>query len=217
MIIQWFGQACFKIQAKPGPNSEVTVIFDPFEPGFAGLKLPRLAGEVVAITHDHADHNYKAGVNGDYFLIDGPGEYEVKQIFIYGIPSWHDATQGQERGRNIIYLMKAEGISIAHLGDFGQTELTSEQLEQLDGVDILLLPVGGVYTIDGKRAAEIVGVIEPRIVIPMHYKIPGLKINLDPVDKFIRELGLKPEIMEKLKISKKDLPAEDTKLIQLTP
>ncbi|MBI5733363.1 MAG: MBL fold metallo-hydrolase [Candidatus Kerfeldbacteria bacterium] len=217
MLIQWFGQACLKVQAKPGPNNEVTVIFDPFEPAKIGLKLPRLSGDVVAITHDHFDHNYKDGVSGDYFLINGPGEYEVKQTFIYGIPSWHDASEGKERGLNTMYLLEAEGLSLAHLGDFGQNELTSSQLEQLEGVDILVLPVGGVYTIDAKKAAELVGAIEPRIVIPIHYKIPGLKVNLEPVDKFVRELGLKAETMEKLKVTKKDLPAEETKLILLTP
>jgi L-ascorbate metabolism protein UlaG (beta-lactamase superfamily) len=217
MVIQWFGQSCIKVQTKPGPNGEVTVLFDPFDPAKLGLKLPKLSADIVAVTHDHFDHNYVAGVSGEYFLIDGPGEYEVKQTFIYGLPGFHDNNQGADRGRITMYLLESEGISLAHLGDLGQTELTQEQLEHLEGVDILLLPVGGVYTINAKQAAAIVSQIDPRIIIPIHYRLPGLKENLDSVDKFIQEIGLKSTPEEKFKIAKKDLPQEETKLVLLKP
>lgn len=217
MNIEWFGQACIKVQAKPGPNNEVTVIFDPYEPSKTGLKLPKLSADVVAVTHDHYDHNYTAGVSGDFMLINTPGEYEVKQMFLYGLTGYHDDEKGDKRGAITMYLLETEGLSVAHLGDIGQSELTTEQLEVLEGVDILILPVGGVYTVDGKKAAEIVSQIEPRIVIPIHYKLPGLKSDLESVDKFIKEVGLKPETVEKLKISKKDLPQEETKLVLLMP
>lgn len=215
MVIQWFGQSCIKVQTKPGPNGEVTVLFDPFDPVKLGLKLPKLSADIVAVTHDHFDHNYVAGVSGEYFLINGPGEYEVKQTFIYGLPGFHDNNQGADRGRITMYLLESEGMSLAHLGDLGQTELTQEQLEHLEGVDILLLPVGGVYTINAKQAAAIVSQIDPRIIIPIHYRLPGLKENFDPVDKFIQEIGLKSTPEEKFKIVKKDLPQEETKLVLL--
>ncbi|MFH1112003.1 MAG: MBL fold metallo-hydrolase [Patescibacteria group bacterium] len=216
MNIEWFGQSCIKIQTKPGPNGEVTVIFDPFDPAKVGLKLPKLSGDIVAITHDHFDHNYLAGVSGDYFLIKGPGEYEVKQTFIYGIPGFHDNTGGSERGPITMYLLESEGMLLAHMGDLGQTQLTDEQLEQLEGVDILILPVGGVYTIDAKQAVEIISQIEPRIVIPIHYALPGSKIKLDNLDKFLKVMGIKnSEAVAKFKISKKDLPVEETKVIVL--
>ncbi len=138
MVIQWLGQACLKIATKPGLNGEVNVVFDPFDPKQTGLVLPKLTADVVAVTHDHFDHAYTAGVSGSYFLINAPGEYEVKQTFFYGVPGFHDAVQGAERGAITMYLMESEGISLAHLGDIGQAELTVEQLEQLEGADISL-------------------------------------------------------------------------------
>lgn len=217
MLIQWFGQSCFKVQTKPGPNGEVTVIFDPFDSSKMGLSLPKLSADIVAITHDHFDHNHVAAVGGDYFLIQGPGEYEAKQTFIYGVPGWHDNSSGSERGANTMYLLESEGISVAHLGDIGQQELSESQIEYLEGADILLLPVGGKYTVNAKEAHELVNQIEPRIVIPMHYKLPGLKVDLDPVDKFVKELGLSAQTEEKFRIVKKDLPQDETKLVLLKP
>lgn len=217
MVIQWYGQACLEVRIKPGPNGEVTVVFDPFDPKI-GLKLPKLSADVVAVTHDHYDHSNIAGVSGDPFLIQGPGEYEVKQTFFYGIPGWHDEVGGAERGAITMYLMEGEGLSLAHLGDLGQPELTEAQLEHLEGVDILVLPVGGTYTVNAKQAAAIVSQVEPRIIIPIHYQLPGLKLSkpLDGIEKFVHELGLKPETLDKLKVTKKDLPQEETKLVVLT-
>ena len=215
MVIEWFGQACVEVRTKPGPNGEVTVVFDPFDPKQLGLPLPKLTADILAVTHGHFDHNYTEGVGGEYTLIDGPGEYEVKQTFLYGIPGYHDAQGGKERGALTMYLLESEGISLAHLSDIGQKELTSEQLELLEGVDVLFVPVGGTYTVDAKQAHELVSQIEPRIVIPMHFQLPGMKVKLDGVDKFIKEMGLKPEETDKLKLAKKDLPQEETKLIVL--
>ncbi len=217
MVIQWFGQACFEVRTKSGPNSEVTIVFDPYDPKI-GLRLPKLNADIVAVSHDHYDHNNVAAVTGEPFVIKGPGEYEVKQTFIYGIPSWHDSTLGTERGPNTIYLLESEGLSLVHLGDFGQPELTPEQLEHIEGADILFIPVGGTYTVNAKQAGAIVSQVEPRLIIPMHYQVPGLKLSkpLDSVDRFIHELGLKPETTDKLKISLKDLPQEEMKLVVLT-
>lgn len=217
MQLEWFGQSCLRLQTKTGVNGDITVIFDPFDPKYVGLKLPKLSADILAITHQHPDHNYLEGVGGEYFLIQGPGEYEVKQTFIYGLPGWHDNKNGEERGKITMYIVQSEGLSVAILGDLGQNELTETQLEQLEGVDILILPVGGVYTIDGKQAADIVSQIEPRIVIPVHYYIPGLKIKLEGLDKFLKAMGVKKvETMEKLKVTKKDLLTEDTKVIVLS-
>lgn len=217
MVIEWFGHACFRVNAKPGPNTEVAVVFDPYDSKI-GLKLPRVTADIVAVTHDHHDHNNVAGVSGDPFVIQGPGEYEVKSLFLYGIPSWHDDTAGADRGANTIYLLESEGLSLAHLGDLGQTEVTTEQLEHLEGVDILFVPVGGTYTLNAKQAAAIVSQIEPRLIIPMHYQMPGLKLSkpLDGVEKFVHEMGLKAETVDKLKITQATLPQEETKLVVLT-
>ncbi|MBN1326256.1 MBL fold metallo-hydrolase [Candidatus Falkowbacteria bacterium] len=211
MTIFWLGQSAFKIQDK-----EVTVAIDPY--GEIGLKMPKFNAEVLLISHDHDDHNNKDAIKGDPFLIDGPGEYEVKNVFVYGIPAYHDDKEGAERGKVTMYLIEIDGVKIAHLSDFGQKSLTNEQLELLEGIDILLIPVGGHFTIDGEEAAKIVSQLQPRIVIPMHYKIPHLNIKLDPADDFLKEFGVtNPEKMDKLKISKKDLPQEETKVILLTP
>ncbi|MFH1207235.1 MAG: MBL fold metallo-hydrolase [Patescibacteria group bacterium] len=211
MQITWLGQSCFKIQGK-----DVTVITDPYKNDI-GLKLPRLNADIVTISHDHHDHNNIDAVNGAPFVIDKAGEYEVKNVFIQGIPSFHDGASGTERGNNIIYFIQMEELKIAHLGDLG-TKLSDEQLEKLEGVDIIFIPVGGVFTIDGKQAAEVVNQMEPRIAIPMHYKIPGLNIKLQSVDKFCDEMGVKQNGAEdKLKITKKELPAEETRVIILKP
>ena len=209
MVIYWLGQSAFKIQDK-----EVTVAIDPHDQ--TGLKMPKFQAEIVLISHDHPGHNNLEAIKGEPFIINSPGEYEVKNVFIYGISSFHDNKEGAERGKNIIYLIEMEGVKIAHLGDFGQDSLNEEQLELLEGVDILLIPVGGVNTINGTQSAKIISQLQPRIVIPMHYKIPGLTAKLEPVDKFLKEFGVSsPEVMEKLKISKKDLPQEETKVIIL--
>jgi L-ascorbate metabolism protein UlaG (beta-lactamase superfamily) len=166
MQITWLGQSCFKIQSK-----DVTVITDPYASDI-GLKLPRLNADIVTVSHDHHDHNNAEAVNGTPFVIDKPGEYEIKNVFVQGIPAYHDTSSGAERGNSIIYLFQIEELKIAHLGDLG-AKLTDEQLEKLEGVDIIFIPVGGTFTIDGKQAAEVVNQLEPRIAIPMHYKIPG--------------------------------------------
>lgn len=212
MQITWHGQACFKIQGK-----EATIITDPFDGKKYGLKLPRLSGDIVTSSHDHDDHNNVKAVSGQPFIIDTPGEYETKNVFIWGIHSWHDNKEGADRGENIIFIFQIDDIKIAHLGDLG-TNLNDEQFNQLEGVDILLIPVGGVYTINGQQAAEVVNKVEPRIVIPMHYKVPGLKLKLDGVEKFCDELGIKTNgAEEKLKITKKELPVEDLQVIILKP
>jgi len=213
MIITWQGHSCFKIQDKIGPDS-VTVVTDPFSKE-VGLKVPNFEADIVTISHDHYDHNNSSALRGQPLIIDCVGEYDYKGILVEGIDSFHDDKEGKERGLNIIYRFEVDDISIAHLGDLGGP-LDNAQLEKLAGTDILLIPVGGKYTLDAKKAIEVISQIEPRIVIPMHYKTADLKIDLDSVDKFIKEIGIEPTYEEKLKISKKDLPQEDMELVILS-
>ncbi len=214
MIITWIGHSCFKIQDKVGPDG-VTVVTDPFDKSI-GLKPPSFEADIVTVSHDHYDHNNVKALRGQPYVIDTAGEYDVKGVVVYGIQSYHDEKQGQERGSNIIYRIEMDGIAVSHLGDLGHV-LDNKQLEALAGTDILLIPVGGKYTLDAKKAVEVVSQIEPRIVIPMHYKIPGLKLDIAGADEFIKELGLKPEELDKLKISKRDLPAEEMEVVVLKP
>lgn len=213
MIITWQGHSCFKIQDKIGPDG-ATVVTDPFNKE-VGLKVPNFEADIVTISHQHFDHNNAAALRGQPFIIDSAGEYDVKGVLIEGIDSYHDDKNGAERGGNIIYRIEIDDISVVHLGDLGQI-LDNAQLEKLAGTDVLLIPVGGKYTLDAKKAVEVIAQIEPRIVIPMHYKIKDLKVDIEGVDKFIKEIGLTPTYEEKLKISKKDLPTEDMELVILS-
>ena len=209
MTITWFGQSCFRIESK-----EASVLIDPFSKEI-GLKPPRVKDDIVLVTHEHFDHNNLEGLNPEAFVIRNPGEYEKSGVAVYGILSYHDKSGGKERGLNTIYVVKAEDMTICHLGDLGQDKLTNEQIESIGDVDILIIPVGGTYTIDYKEAVEVIGQIEPKMIIPMHYKLPGLAVDLLGVDKFVKELGLSPEKMDKLKIANKNLPTEEMKLILL--
>ncbi|MFA6994864.1 MAG: MBL fold metallo-hydrolase [Patescibacteria group bacterium] len=213
MIITWQGHSCFKIQDKIGPDG-VTLVTDPFDKA-VGLKVPNFEANIVTVSHQHHDHNNVGALRGAPFVIDCAGEYDFKGVLIEGIDSYHDDKNGTERGGNVIYRIEIDDISIVHLGDLGQI-LDNAQLEKLVGTDILLIPVGGKYTIDAKKAVEVISQIEPRIVIPMHYKTKDSQVDVDGVDKFIKELGLTPTYEEKLKISKKDLPQEDRELIILS-
>ena len=212
MYITWLGQSCFKLQDKIGSDG-VMLVMDPYADEF-GLKMPRFEADIVTVSHDHHDHNNLGAIRGNPYIINTAGEYEVKSVFIEGVEAWHDEKNGAKRGKNIIYRVEMEDISVTHLGDLGHV-LETKQLEKLEGTDILLIPVGGKYTINAAKAVEVISQIEPRIVIPMHYKVPGLKVDIEGVEKFIKELGLKPRTEEKLKISKKDLPQEDMELVVL--
>ncbi|MDP2926706.1 MAG: MBL fold metallo-hydrolase [bacterium] len=219
MQIIWRGQSFFQIITAQAKDAPVSLAIDPFSDDL-GLRVPSVSADVLLITHDHNDHNNVKAVQGSPFVIDGPGEYEIKGVHIQGIPAFHDKSLGRERGRVTIYTIESEDIRVCHLADFGQKELFSEQIEDLGLVDILLIPVGGNYTIDSQEASKIIGQIEPKIVIPMHYQLPKLRLpaggKLDGLDKFLKVMGEKAsEPLPKLTIKQKDLPAEGMKTIIL--
>jgi len=206
--IYWAGQSCFQIDVSNSRDHSAEIVIDPFDEE-TGLKLPNLSADILLVTHDHHDHNNVSGVKGTPFLVSGPGEYEVKEVFIQGIPSFHDDKEGKERGKNTIYVIEAEDMRFCHLGDLGQKQLTDEQLEKIDAVDVLMIPVGGEYTIDSSEAQKIIGQIEPKIVIPMHYSLPKLKMKLDDVSKFLKTMG-KPSVapQDKLLVKESTMPKE---------
>ncbi|MAF26084.1 MBL fold metallo-hydrolase [bacterium] len=211
MYLTWYGQSCFKIQ-----GADTTVVTDPFDKTY-GLKTARGPADIVTISHDHTDHNAAGLIKGTSdkgpFIIDRAGEYEVGSVFVFGLPTWHDDSEGSERGPNIVFRFEVEGVSIVHLGDLGHS-LSNGALEKIEGADVLLIPVGGTYTLDAKAATKIISQVEPRLVIPMHYKVPGLKLNLGTVDTFCKELGVSSgERVKKLKITKKELPADEMKTV----
>ncbi|MFZ5559740.1 MAG: MBL fold metallo-hydrolase [Patescibacteria group bacterium] len=212
MKIAWYGQSCFKLLVKTNNGEKITVIIDPFSKEI-GLNPPRGSADIVIVSHNHYDHNNVKSVSGELFIIDGPGEYDIKKVFIKGIYSFHDNSEGKERGINTISVIEAEDMKICHLGDLGQKELSDKQLEKIGEIDILMVPVGGIYTINGSEAVKIINQIEPKIIIPMHYKIPGLNIKLNPVEKFLEEIGGEKETMEEFSIQKKDLTEEEMKVV----
>lgn len=205
--IYFYGQACFKIRGKGA-----SVVLDPYSNDFTGLKLPKLDANIVCVTHDHEDHNFVQGVKGidgnEPFLIKGPGEYEISGVNIVGVSSLHDDKEGAERGKNTIYQITIDEVNVVHLGDLGQKKLTQEQVEEIS-CDVLLIPVGGTYTIGAKDAPEIIAQLEPKIIVPMHYKVPNLKFDLEEVDAFLKTMGKEnSEKMSKLSVSRDKLPEE---------
>jgi len=217
MNIIWHGQSFFEIVTKDKENKELKIVMDPFDESI-GLKVPKTEARILLITHQHSDHSNKKAISGTPFLIEEPGEYEINGVYIKGIPAFHDNIQGKEREDIIVYLIETEDIKICHLGDFGQKELTSEQLDQLGDIDILMVPVGCVYTIDAKGASKIISQIEPKLVIPMHYQIPKLKLKLNSLEQFLKEIGspvIEPQ--KKLKVRSFNLPKEKMEIAVLEP
>ncbi|MBI2640683.1 MAG: MBL fold metallo-hydrolase [Candidatus Sungbacteria bacterium] len=213
MVISWLGQACFKIQ-----SGDLVIVIDPFSKDI-GLTPPRFRADLVLVTHGHYDHSNSESLTGEPLVITGPGEYEAKGVYVHGIQTFHDTTQGKERGLNTIYSIELEDMKLLHLGDFGENALREETLESVGDADIVMIPVGGKYTVDGEGAAKIVKQLEPRLVIPMHYKIPGLKIGLAGAEEFLKEMGAaKIEAQEKLVIKKRDVGEEEkTEVALLKP
>lgn len=204
MDIYFYGQAMFKLKGK-----NAAVFVDPYKSEFTGLKLPKdLSADLAISTHNHDDHNNLEVITDAALRITGPGEYEVKGVSVIGVSTFHDKENGTQRGRNTVYNISIDGLNIVHLGDLGH-KLSEEQIEEIGSTDILLVPVGSVYTIDAKAASDVVSQLEPKIVIPMHYGLPGLKFELEPVENFLKEMGFDAvEGQPKLSITKDKLPDE---------
>jgi len=198
--ITWLGHSCFRIKGK-----DVTVITDPYNPSL-GHTLSKLQADIVTLSHLHPGHCYTEAITSEFKEVKGPGEYELKGTFITGIATWHDDAQGQKLGRNTVYLLEMDGIALCHLGDLGHLP-SSELVEDVGDIDVLFVPVGGVSTIGGSRAAEIVRRLTPKVVIPMHYKTGTLATELEPVDKFLKEAGVKETVSQpKLSVSRSNIP-----------
>ncbi len=193
MEITWYGYSCFRLKGK-----NTTVITDPFTPDL-GYSFEKQSARIVTVSHGHANHTYSQAVAGDPKVVNRPGEYEIGGILIIGISTFHDAENGALHGKNNVYAIEVDDVNICHLGDLGQS-LNSNQIEELGNVDVLLIPVGGGSTITGSQAAALCRSIEPRIVIPMHYKTLTLTRELDGVDKFLKEMGI-TEIASQPKIT----------------
>ena len=186
MDIRYLGHASFFIKTK---NSRV--ITDPFDPKI-GLKFPKQEADTVTVSHQHADHNFLSQITGDPLIIDWPGEFEKQEVRITGYSSFHDKQKGAERGPNVLYKIEGDGISILHCGDLGVVP-DDTFLGQIGEVDVLLVPVGGFFTIDASEAVDLVKKVEPSLVIPMHFNRPELDQEiygkLTPVEDFLKKIG----------------------------
>jgi len=222
MDITYLGHSSFKIVVNSSPagiKTKTAIITDPFDSAMLGLKYSQVEGEIVTISHDHRDHNAQEKVGGVKKVVNGPGEYEISGVSIIGYPSFHDNEKGAARGKNTIYVIEAEGLRLVHLGDLGHV-LAEDLINEIGDVDVLMIPVGGEFTIGPKDAAEIVNKIEPYFVLPMHYKMAGVNAEmfakLQPIETFLKESGYSTENLPKLSIKKEDiLEDQSTKIVVL--
>jgi L-ascorbate metabolism protein UlaG (beta-lactamase superfamily) len=206
MNIQYYGHSCFKITTKPtGRGGDDVIIFlDPFDKSI-GLRPPQGIADLVLVSHDHKDHNNIQAIKGNPQIVNIPGEYSIKGVSITGISSYHDEKEGMERGLNTIYILESEELKICHLGDLG-CDLNEKQLEKISGSDIVMIPIGGKYTIGAKKAVALIKKIEPAIIIPMHYKVNGLTVDIADEKEFCILMGDCPkEKNNKITLKKKDL------------
>ena len=199
MEITWLGHASFRLRGRDG-----TVITDP-TPRKAG-SASRLSATIVTVSHQHPGHSAVATVGGTFRVISGPGEFEVAGIEIVGVPTFHDSERGKKRGKNTAYVIELDDLVVCHLGDLGHVP-TTEQLGQMRKIDVLLIPVGGDVTIDGAQAVDVISLIEPKIVIPMHYRTGDGENRLETVDRFLRDMGVSgTEALPKLSVTPSSLP-----------
>ena len=211
MEITWLGHSCFRLRGR-----DAAVVMDPCGKE-TGYNISRPAADIVTVSHEHPAHNNVGGVAGSPRVVQGPGEFEIAGVLIMGIPTYHDSEKGEKLGKNTAYVLELDDVRVCHLGDIGHVP-TPEQVEELSGVDILLAPVGGGSTINAAAAVETISLLEPKLVIPMHYKTPALKDGgLEPLGRFIKEMGAKnayEERQPKLSVTKSTLP-EETKVLVL--
>ncbi len=209
MEITYLGHSCFKLKGKSG-----TVITDPYDSSI-GLVLPKSSADIITVSHQHSDHNSTQKIAGTTkrpkpFIVQDPGEYEIGGISVFGTASYHDDKKGEERGVNTIFTVLIDDLMVCHLGDLGH-ELNDEQLQELGTIDVLLIPVGGHYTIDPKTAIKVIQQIEPTYIIPMHYQTSQhgkLFADVLPIDAFLKAYGKSPTPQPKLVVDKTKLPEE---------
>lgn len=209
MDITWYGHSCFRITER----NRITVVTDPYGDTL-GLETPKLKADVVTISHDEPGHNNVSAVKGEPYVLSGPGEYEIGGLFIMGI-AMHN-TEAARPIRNVAYVIEMDNLTVLHLGDLDHVPEQSV-IEEIGEVNVLLIPVGGGKGLKASEAAEVVALVEPHFVVPMHYALPGLTLELDPVDRFLKAMGVtKVQEAEMLRVTAGSLP-EQPQVVMLTP
>jgi len=181
MKIDWLGHSCFKVTLKSG----TVILFDPFD-STVGYAQQEVIADIVVISHAHFDHNDLSHIKGEYEVVDTAGVHEIGDVTLEGIKTWHDHTGGEERGENLAFLLNVNGLRLCHMGDVGCVP-DADVLEKLKGVELLLIPVGGNYTVDAKEAMVIIDAISPNIIMPMHFKTPDTKLQIAPLHDFLEQ------------------------------
>jgi L-ascorbate metabolism protein UlaG (beta-lactamase superfamily) len=211
MEITWYGHSCFRLTER----SYATVVTDPFDSKSIGYDSLKLKSDIVTVSHDAPGHNNTDAVKGTSHVIDGAGEFEIGGVFITGVQTDGSGSgkkkakkDGEASGRNTVYVFDYDGITVAHLGDLRDVPTQSE-IESLGTINVALVPVGGGGGLNAAKAAEVISLIEPNLVIPMHYSTPAAKLSLDSLNKFIKEMGLsKAETQPSIKVTRSSLPSE---------
>ncbi len=212
MEITWYGHSCFRINER----GMAAVVTDPYDPEVVGLDPGKFRADVVTVCCDKPAHNYVRAIRGKAFEITGPGEYEIGGVFITGVLINGSKKKSIDANdRNTVYLIDYDGLKVAHLGELNSVPNQTE-VEGLGEVNIALVPVGGKTSLNAAKAAEVISLLEPSIVIPMHYGMKGSKMNLDPLSKFLKEMGLTAvETEESIKLSSRNVLPEETRVMVL--
>ncbi len=203
MKIVWHGHSCFEVK------DDVTVVTDPHDGKSLGIRAPVVKADVVLVSHDHFDHNCSRIVKGDYALVRDPGERIERGVRINGLVTAHDDADGGKRGKNIIFRFELGGMMFCHCGDLGHV-LSDEHIRKIGPVDVLFIPVGGVFTVDGAQAREIVAKMRPKVAVPMHFRTGGLSLSIQTADRFLEGLAHEKVLRtgNEIDFVEEDLPEE---------
>lgn len=211
MEITWYGHSCFRLVER----SMAAVVTDPYDHKTTGYELLKLRGDIVTVSHDAPGHNFVSAVKGRSHVLTGPGEYEIGGVFITGVQTNGQGKRGSDEPCNTLYVFDYDGVTVAHLGDLRRVPSQTE-IEALGTVNVALVPVGGGGGLNASKAAEVVSLIEPGIVIPMHYHTPASNIKLAPLNRFLKEMGLSDvSPVDSLKVTRTSVP-EETRVVVLS-
>lgn len=210
MEITWYGHSCFRLTER----GLATVVTDPFDHRVTGYEALKLKADIVTVSHDAPGHNFTSAVKSKTHVLTGPGEYEIGSVFITGVQTNGHGKRSVEEPRNTLYVFDYEGVTVAHLGDIRRVPSQTE-VEALGTVHVALVPVGGGGGLNASKAAEVVSLLEPGIVIPMHYHTPASQVKLAPLSKFLKEMGLSEvQAVDSIKLTRSSVP-DETRVVVL--
>ncbi len=212
MTITWYGLSCFKVETR-----DAVLAFSPFSKieEWGIQKSPRFKSDMVFVSQDSPAYNGVSGIEDGAIRIDEPGEYEAKSVFVYGIAT--NNLKQKDAVANTVFVVRSEQMVIGYLGGLGEAKLPEETIHKLEGVDILFIPVGGAGACSASYAASLISQLEPSVIIPMHYKVPGMKGRMDGIEAFLKEINMKAEEQEKVSIKQRDISETESRLVLLKP